>query len=127
MFTRIYLSLLAVVFIGYGLYCLVAPESLSGPAGIAALTLTGTIELQVMYGGLQTAVGVLCLFGALNMPMRTGALQALLFIFIGLGVPRLTLALLHGDSSAYTAGALVFELTSAVVIFFCLRSHRNSQ
>jgi hypothetical protein len=127
MFTRIYLLLLAVVFIGYGLYCLVMPESLSGPAGISALTITGTIELQVMYGGLQTAVGALCLFGALNMPLRAGALQAMLFIFVGLGVPRVTLALVHGDFSAYTVGASAFELFSAVMILLCLRAHRNSQ
>ena len=126
MFTKIYLLLLAVVFIGYGLYCLVMPESLSGPAGVSALTLTGTIELQVMYGGLQTAVGVLCLFGALNPEFRTGALQALLFIFVGLAVPRLTLALMQGDFSVYTLGASIFELVSAFIMFGCLRTHRQS-
>ena len=127
MFTKVYLLILAVVFIAYGLYCLVFPEVLSGPAGVSATTLTGTIELQAMYGGLQTAVGVLCLFGALNMQMRNTALQALLFIFVGLGVPRLTLALVNGDFSGYSLGAAVFEVASAVIMFFCLRAHRQVQ
>lgn len=124
MFSKIYLFLLAVIFIGYGLYCLVLPESLAGPAGVSALTVTGTIELQVMYGGLQTAVGMLCLFGALQPQLRLAALQAMLFIFAGLAVPRLTLALVQGDFSAYTLGAAVFELVSAFVVLFCLRAER---
>ena len=61
------------------------------------------------------------------MQMRNTALQALLFIFVGLGVPRLTLALVNGDFSGYSLGAAVFEVASAVIMFFCLRAHRQVQ
>ena len=64
MVARLFLGFQAVVFIPYGLYCLVQPQMLSDVAGIAATTATGVIELQAMYGGMQTAVGVLCALGA---------------------------------------------------------------
>ena len=91
--------LLAATFIGYGLYCLADPAVLSGAAGIAANSVTGTVELQTMYGGLQTGVGVLCLLGALRPALERHALVALLFIFAGLAVPRVTLGLMNSDFS----------------------------
>ena len=64
MMLRLFLGFQALLFIPYGLYCLVNPAVLAGGAGVTASSITGTIELQTMYGGLQTAVGVLCLLGA---------------------------------------------------------------
>ena len=68
-----------------------------------------TIELQTMYGGLQMAVGFLCLMGLFRRDCEFVALHALLFIFAGLAVARVTLALMHGDFSAYTVFAMSFE------------------
>ena len=98
-----------VLFIPYGLYCLVSPESLAGGAGVSATSLTGTIELQAMYGGLQVAVGALCATALLRRSLQDVALIALLYMFAGLAVVRVSLALVYGDFSAYTVFAMSFE------------------
>ncbi len=120
MVARLFLGFQAVVFIPYGLYCLVQPQMLSDVAGIAATTATGVIELQAMYGGMQTAVGVLCALGAAAERYRSGALMALLFIFAGLAVPRVSLALMHGEFSGYTTFAMVFESLSLLLLLWLM-------
>jgi hypothetical protein len=120
MVARIFLGFQALVFIPYGLYCLVRPDMLSDGAGVAATTVTGIIELQTMYGGMQTAVGVLCALGAWVERYRAGALMALLFIFAGLAVPRVSLALMHGDFSGYTVFAMCFESFSLLALLWLM-------
>lgn len=115
MIARVFLGLQVVLFIPYGLYCLVTPESLAAGAGVAANSVTGTIELQTMYGGLQVAVGMLCAIALLRREFEPVALYALLFIFAGLAVVRVSLGLMHGDFSGYTLFAMIFE--SACLLF----------
>ncbi len=109
MIARLFLGLQVLLFIPYGLYCLADPGMLAGAAGVSATSITGIIELQTMYGGLQVAVGMLCLMGLLRKPLEQVALYALLFIFAGLAVVRVSLGLMHGDFSGYTVFAMSFE------------------
>ncbi len=109
MISKVFLCLLALMFIPYGLYCLVQPEMLSGAAGLVAKSKTGKIELQAMYGGLQTGVGVLCLLGAFRERLQDAAMLALLFVFAGLAVVRVSLGLSQGDFSGYSLFAMSFE------------------
>ena len=95
----------------------VVDRMLADSAGVAATSVTGTIELQSMYGGLQVAVGVMCLMGLLRKPFEQVALHALLFIFAGLAVVRVSLALTQGDFSGYTVFAMSYE--SFCLLFLC--------
>ena len=117
MIAKIFLGLQVVLFIPYGLYCLVNPGMLAGSAGVTATSVTGTIELQTMYGGLQVAVGALCLMGLLRARFEEIALYAPLFIFAGLAVVRVSLGLTRGDFSGYTVFAMSFE--AACLLFLC--------
>lgn len=117
MIARAFLGLQALLFIPYGLYCLVNPGMLAGAAGVTATSVTGTIELQTMYGGLQVAVGVLCLMGLLRKHLEQVALYTLLFIFAGLAVVRVSLGLMHGDFSSYTVFAMSYE--AFCLLFLC--------
>ena len=85
---RVFLWLSALGWLPYGLFCFFRPGYLAGAAGVAASTVTGTIELRAMYGGLQAAIGVLSLMAALRPQLRPAALTALLFLF-GAGASRL--------------------------------------
>jgi hypothetical protein len=120
MLIRVFLGIQALIFIAYGLYCLVQPQMLEGAAGITAVTMTGIIELQAMYGGLQTGVGVLCGLAAFVERFRQGALLALLFIFAGLAVTRVSLGLVHGDFSNYTLFAMIFESANTLFLLWYL-------
>jgi hypothetical protein len=70
-----------------------------------------------MYGGLQVAVGVMCLLGLLRRQLEAVSLYALLFIFAGLAVVRVSLGLVHGDLSGYTLFAMIYE--TACLLFLC--------
>lgn len=120
MMVRVFLGLQALLFIPYGLYCLVNPEMLADAAGVAATSTTGRIELQTMYGGLQTAVGVLCTLAVFNADFRRPTMIALAFLFGGLAVTRVSLGLLNMDFSAYTGFAMIFESASLLIVLWLL-------
>ena len=125
MIARVFLGFQALLFIPYGLYCLVKPGFLEEAAGVSAAGITGTIEIQAMYGGLETAFGVLCALGALQLSMRRPALIAVLFLFTGLAIPRVTLGLMNGDLGGYTLTAMIFESFSALMAFYLLAKSNN--
>lgn len=109
---RVFLAISALVWLPYGLYCFFDPAYLSGAAGVASASATGTIELRAMYGGLQAALGVLAAAACVQASLQRPALLALAFLCAGLFTARLLGAVLGGDFSPYTMFALVFELLS---------------
>ncbi len=113
MATRIFLSLSALLWLPYGIYCLLHPAYLAEAAGVVFLSPTGSTELRAMYGGLQAALGVLALLGALRPAWVRSALVAIAFATAGLGSARLFGTLLDGGLSSYTAMGLGFEFVSA--------------
>ena len=115
MFARVFLVLSALLWLPYGLYCLLVPHSLAEAAGVAATTPTGITELRAMYGGLQAAIGTLALVGAIRGSVTRSALVAIGTLTLGLGSARLLGALIDGGFSSYTGMGLGFEWTSALV------------
>jgi len=122
---RVFLLLCAIVWLPYGLYCLAHPDSLAGAAGVASLSRTGTVELRAMYGGLQSAVGTLCLLGVVRGGLVRAALICLAFLCSGLALARLTGAAIQGEVSSYTALAFSFESLSAALSLALLRWGRT--
>lgn len=119
--TRIFLWLETLVWLPYGIYCFLVPSSLTQSAGVAILSPTASTELRAMYGGLQTAIGVLASMGALRAEMTRPALIALAFLCGGLGSTRVLGVLLDGGLSGYTIFGLVFEFLSAAFAIRLLR------
>ena len=123
---KLFLGVQALLFIPYGLYCLVNPHALQDSAGVVAVGTTGTIELQAMYGGLQTALGVMCALGVVRERLRFPCLFAMLFVFSGLAVVRVTLGLMHGDFSSYTSVAMAFETISLLLLLWLITASDRS-
>ena len=119
--TRIFLIVNVLLWLPYGLYCLVAPGALAEAAGVAATSATGTTELRAMYGGLQAAIGLLALAALLRRDLERTALTALAFLALGLFTGRLFGAFNDGGLSGYTIGALVLESTLTVLSVRFLR------
>ena len=113
--SQVFLAFSALVWLPYGIYCFLEPGSLAANAGVSATTVTATVELRAMYGGLQAALGLLAFGGLVYGGWRRHALFALLFLCAGLGSTRLFSAFSAGDFSEYTVFALGFELGSTVV------------
>jgi hypothetical protein len=110
------LGISALVFIAYGLVGLVSPAIPAGLAGLAMKNGDAYAEIGAMYGGLQTGVGLFCLFALLKPEFYRGGL-ALLTLAIGtLALARLVSSMLAPDViSAYTYGALAYEFTTAIL------------
>lgn len=119
---RLFLAVLGVAFFPYGLYCFAVPGFLEGAAGLAATTPTAVTEVRAMYGGLQAAVGLLLLAAARDVRLVLPGLAAAAFVMPGLAIARLLAAVAGGDGSAYTVGALCFEVTTGVVAVALFRS-----
>lgn len=113
--SRIFLGLFGLFSLPYGIYCFLRPGFLESFAGVAAVTTTGSIELQAMYGGLQSGFGALALLGALRPAHTRSALLATAFLCTGLGLFRLLGAITAGELSSYTGQGLAFELPAAVI------------
>ena len=126
MFTTVFLWITAIGWLGYGLYCLFVPSTLTTVAGLVPSTLTAEVEIRAMYGGLQSAVGVLALIGALRPAQTQGVLLALVCIYLGLCSTRASSAILLGDGSSYSVGAAIFESLSALICFVLLRKAQTA-
>lgn len=118
---RIFLVCETLVWLPYGIYCFIDPAYLAGAAGVAFRSPTGSTEVGAMYGGLQAAIGVLTLAGALRVSLTRPALVAIAFLCSGLGSTRLLGLLRYGGLSGYTVAGLAFELSSAGLAIYFLR------
>ncbi len=117
----IFLWVNAAAFVGYGLACLASPGLPAGYAGFELGTVSGTVEVVAMYGGLQVGFGVLLALGARSERMRDTALWAVAIVVGSLFLGRAFGLLVHGPS-AYNLGAAAYEATAAALAIFALRS-----
>ena len=123
---RLFLGFSTLVWLPYGLYCLVQPGYLHDAAGVAIASTTGRIELRAMYGGLQAAIGLLALAGVLRVGLTRTALTTLGTLCAGLATARTLGVVVDGEVSSYTAMALVLEWGSTVAAVTLLRRRVSS-
>ncbi len=122
---RAFLGFSTLVWLPYGLYCLARPDYLQEAAGVAIASTTGRIELRAMYGGLQAAIGLLALGGAIGGALARPALTTLAFLCAGLASTRTLGVLIDGELSSYTAMALALEWGSTVAAVWLLRTRAD--
>jgi len=123
MLGKIVLWASAIMFIAYGLACLISPAIPANYAGLAMNTGDAFAEIGAMYGGLQTGFGVFCLLGALRQELYRPALVSLVLMVGGLALARLY-STLTGDEAvgSYTYGAIAFEFTTAILAGVALKT-----
>ena len=98
-----------------------SPGFLAEAAGVGFASPTGATELRAMYGGLQAAIGVVALGGALRPERARSALQLLFVVGAGLGVARVLGAGLDSAWSAYTGMAIGLELGTVAITSWLLQ------
>lgn len=117
MAAKIFLGFQAVLFVGYGLVCLASPSVVADSTGMVLATGTASVEVRAMYGGLQTAVGLLALLALAREGLRAPVLMFLGIILFGLASGRLVGIALDANPGSYNYGALAFEAISALLAF----------
>ena len=125
-FEKVFLIINMLIWLPYGILCLVNPSMLSGFTGIEMTTATATTEIRAMYGGVQSAVGLICLFGLLNSAMTRSALAMVTFVFSGVACARIIGFLLDSSGTEYTYGAIGFEVVGAFLSFWLLKRNLNA-
>ena len=118
------LAILGVLFAAQGTVQLFQPELLTNMININTGSVTGRIELQVIYGGLHIALGAICLWGAAKRENTRAALTMMLFVSLGVALPRVALGLLYQDFSAYSAAAMTMETAAVLFLLGLLRYSR---
>lgn len=111
-----------LIFLAYGLVCLVDPAI---PAAYAGYHLSGAdafIEVAAMYGGLQAGFGIWCLLGAINSYYARASLLSIVFVIGALAVGRVIgLVQIGGEPTGYTYGAIFYESCTALLALIALR------
>ncbi|HEX4358660.1 MAG TPA: DUF4345 domain-containing protein [Pseudonocardia sp.] len=84
------IALVAVFFLGMGLFGLFAPAALIRPFGISLTGPEARTEVRAVYGGFGVATGVLLAFAAAGAPsLRPGAILAVAAALGGMAFGRL--------------------------------------
>lgn len=125
---RIFLGMMALVSIVYGIGCLFLPRL---PAGLAGLILPASgnsaaiIEFMAMYGGLQTATGLMFGWYVLKHRRALTGLGVMATLMGGVAIGR-AIGLARYGADAYNTTVLVFELgTAAIAAFAWLTAQRE--
>lgn len=121
LFGRFILALNALTFLAYGIVCVFSPQV---PAGFIGLILTAngdttaTIEFTAMYGGLQSAIGLVLGWYALRRERVPTGLGVMATLFAGLGIAR-AIGLAAYGVDHYNGGGVIYELGFAVIAAIC--------
>lgn len=123
--TQIFLAVVALLYLGLGVWCTVAPGATSQKVGFELPTNGGRSEFVTVYGGLEVGLGLIFLLGVLSPAAAPFALHACLLMHGSLVAFRalsffwydamhgLTLRLAIGESIILLAGLAVWWLSMA--------------
>ena len=113
------IGVIAVFFLGMGVYAIAAPAALVRPFGITLGESASRSEVRAVYGGFGLAIaGVLVYAAVADGDVRTGILITVGAALAGMAFGRLAAAVL-GDRTAFYPNWFYFlvELVAAVAIF----------
>ncbi|MGB3621195.1 DUF4345 domain-containing protein [Ketobacter sp. MCCC 1A13808] len=116
--TKAFLILNVIMWLPYGIACIVNPGLPTGFSGLEMTSATAMTEIRSMYGGVQSAMGVMCLMAVFASSLVRPALGAVAFVFSGLAIARVVGFLLDSSGSEYTYGAMGFEAVGAAVSMY---------
>ena len=107
MFAKVYLILVAVLYLALAIWCTVAPKTTSGKVGFELVSGTGKSEFMTVYGGLELGLA-LVLLAAVFRPETVGwGVSACVLIHASLVLFR-SLSLFRFDD----IGAMTYQLAA---------------
>ena len=94
-----YLIIMVLVWLPWGLTCIFNPGRITEVIGVTGINPTGITDMRVMYGGVQTAVGLMAAFALFNKTY----LQHSMALSRGYGM------IIDDSATFYNWGVLCFE------------------
>lgn len=124
--SKITILLTGLVFLAFGLACLVAPAAvLQAATGAAVVHPVALIDLRATYGGMSLGVGVILFLLTTNPALIRLGLLAVLALMLGMAGGRAIGMLAEAGSNSVMTLYLVLELAAAALSAFLL--HRGSR
>lgn len=117
MFAKTVLVFFGLSFGVFGLWALIAPESLARMVHFSLDTPGAVTEIRAFYGGLELGLAILMLAAAVYPALVPGALLTLVAAAGGIALARIVGLVLDGSGSAFMFGALAWEVAGAVLGF----------
>lgn len=124
---RLFLAYLALAWLGIGGYLLLDPGALEAYAGVAAVSVEGSIELRAMYGGMELAIGLSALWALWRPRWSAHVLFLNGVVAGGIAGGRILGAVLAGHVSIYTLSALSFELSAVALCWIFAKRLRSGE
>ncbi|MDJ0848847.1 MAG: DUF4345 domain-containing protein [Myxococcota bacterium] len=124
-FARIYLRIVGAMTVLFGLIYLLAPESMTGPAGFGALASGGLTDVRATYGGFQLGMGAFLLWAASD-DRRVAPALVLVALSIGaVGTSRAVGLLLDSSVNWFHGLGLATEIVLTALTIFALGRVRS--
>ncbi|WP_446831466.1 DUF4345 family protein [Candidatus Foliamicus sp.] len=127
---RIYLGIMAVLFVASAAFAYLNPQGMGAWLGIASLEESGHTEIRAVYGGLVLGNGLLLAAGIWSRNLALAALLATVFGLGCLALTRLIVAALFGAPGIEPNQGIVIAFELAAVIpaaYFARRALREDR
>jgi hypothetical protein len=118
MFARVFLVLIALIWIPSGIMSFIHPGTVADVFHITSTTQAGLTELRALYGGMGVALGVQALVGVIRPSTVLYALVTQSVLNVGLVISRFFGATLFDGFPRETLMMLTFEgITAALAVY----------
>ena len=117
-YSKPYLIFTLLVWLPWGLLCIFNTDIVREIIGVTSIHPSGNTDVRVMYGGVQTAVGLLAALALRDRRHFEKLLWPLAFLGSSMALSRLYGLTVDGSGTVYTWGVLAYEAfagTSAIV------------
>lgn len=122
---RIFLALVSLAFLVFGLIGLINPVGTVLPLEIAIQTAQAKTEIRATYGGLMLGIGILLAYTAYDANAVKWGLIAVICLLFTIGLTRLYGLLVDGTQAKLQWQLLSMELGPALIALLILLFHSN--
>ena len=105
---------MALVWLPWGLICIFSLDAINAVIGVSSQTAHGSTDIRAMYGGFQTAVGIMALLALYNNRFFPNFVFSLAFLCSCLALSRTYGLIVDQSGGIYTYGVVAFEYFSGI-------------
>ena len=120
-YAKPYLLFTVLVWLPWGLMCVFDITLVADIIGVSGTTPSGNSDLRAMYGGVQTAVGLIAALALYDTRFFPNLLFTLAFVGTCLALSRTYGLFVDDSSTAYTWGVLAYEYFAGISSMIWLR------
>ena len=120
-FVKPYLILTTLVWLPWGVFCIFNLQGIESIIGVNAVNGNGQSDIRAMYGGVQTAIGLMAVLALFDRRYFPNLVFTLAIVGSCLALSRSYGLVVDGSATAYTFGVLGFEAFAGVSGILWLR------